>query len=526
MIARSRLARLEDGFTMGIVLIAGFIVTVVATVALAAATGDLNGNRNDLDQKQAYDAAQAGINDYAFHLNTDNGYWAKCTSVPNPNAVNQVGSTSRRRFVPGSTTASYAIELIPATGKSSCQTNDPVGSMIEPNGPMGGTFRIRSTGYSGKEKRSIVATFKRASFLDYVYFTQYETSDPVTYGDPDVVAEASAECEKWEREGRVKPTSTRDYCNVITFPDFDNIKGPLHTNDQLTTCGSPTFGRTTADVIEVSAGPPGWNRLSSGCGTAAPNFQGTFKTNAPVLTPPPTNGELSTIASSGATYSGQVIIFLNGASMTVFNGSTWTTSAVPTNGVVYVKNDDNLPCSSAYSPFTATYFDSGSGCGNAYVAANTAGYNVPITIAAENDIIIYDDILRAGNSPGVLGLIANNFVRVYHDYPNQTLSGCNGNSGEVSLGDLRIDAAILAIQHSFIVDHYNCGADLGTLTVNGAISQKYRGPVGTFSSFGGNGTGYEKNYNYDDRLRYLSPPYFLDPVESAWHVQRETLDFP
>ena len=62
-----------------------------------------------------------------------------------------------------------------------------------------------------------------------------------------------------------------------------------------------------------------------------------------------------------------------------------------------------------------------------------------------------------------------------------------------------------------------------TLTVNGAISQKFRGAVGTF---GGDGTGYIKDYNYDDRLRYISPPHFLDPVESAWHIQRETLDYP
>ena len=81
---------------------------------------------------------------------------------------------------------------------------------------------------------------------------------------------------------------------------------------------------------------------------------------------------------------------------------------------------------------------------------------------------------------------------------------------------------MLAIQHSFIVDHYDCGSALGTLTVNGAIGQKFRGAVGTF----GGGTGYLKNYNYDDRLRYVSPPHFLDPVESAWHVQRETLDYP
>ncbi len=46
------------------------------------------------------------------------------------------------------------------------------------------------------------------------------------------------------------------------------------------------------------------------------------------------------------------------------------------------------------------------------------------------------------------------------------------------------------------------------------------------SSGGSAVTGYLKNYNYDDRLRYQEPPNFLDPVESAWHVQRETLDFP
>ena len=44
---------------------------------------------------------------------------------------------------------------------------------------------------------------------------------------------------------------------------------------------------------------------------------------------------------------------------------------------------------------------------------------------------------------------------------------------------VKIDAAILSLQHSFIVDNYQCGAKLGKLTVNGAIAQQFRGPVGT-----------------------------------------------
>jgi hypothetical protein len=64
-----------------------------------------------------------------------------------------------------------------------------------------------------------------------------------------------------------------------------------------------------------------------------------------------------------------------------------------------------------------------------------------------------------------------------------------------------------------VTDNWHCGANLGTLTVRGAIAQKFRGAVGRGSS------GYTKNYSYDTRLRYRSPPKFLDPVQAAWRVQ-------
>jgi hypothetical protein len=81
---------------------------------------------------------------------------------------------------------------------------------------------------------------------------------------------------------------------------------------------------------------------------------------------------------------------------------------------------------------------------------------------------------------------------------------------------VRIDAAIMSLLHSFIVDNYDCGK-AGKLTVNGAIVQKYRGPVGTGSGATVS-TGFAKNYWYDDRLRYRSPPYFLAPKNAAWEV--------
>ena len=95
-----------------------------------------------------------------------------------------------------------------------------------------------------------------------------------------------------------------------------------------------------------------------------------------------------------------------------------------------------------------------------------------------------------------------------------------------------IDAAIMSLNHSFYVQNWSTGGNTSctvahpcavagahSLNINGVITQKFRGPVGTF-----NGsttpptltTGYNKNYAYDTRLKYLSPPYFLSPTQSAW----------
>ena len=117
--------------------------------------------------------------------------------------------------------------------------------------------------------------------------------------------------------------------------------------------------------------------------------------------------------------------------------------------------------------------------------------------------------------------------------PYSTSNGaCAGDNITVTSGDarapygptmtnVRIDAAILSLQHSFTVDSYDCGAALSNLTVSGAIAQKYRGAVGTSG-----GTGYAKDYNYDDRLKYRNPPLFLDPLNAAWKVLRTNEQVP
>lgn len=554
---RARL-RAEDGFTMIAVL--GMLVAAMAVSAAAfeAAGGDIHLSRNDEDQKRAYAAAEAGVQDYFYHLTQDNAYWAKCTT-PSPThpALNQVGASPlNTRLVPGST-ARYGIELLPANGQPSCNTSNAAASMIVTSGPQSGTFSIRATGISNNVRRKIVATFRRRSFLDYLYFTDMETSDPAWYvlqanGNPtrsgnrftdvwrpnsDLPAWAALNCPRYWRDGRGSqsypvapdnawqqqvggvwgsPLTSSVGCTEIQFISGDVVRGPFHTNDDILICGTPTFGRTSSDGIEVSGS--GWR---PNCGGSGPNFVGTWRTNAPVLTPPPSNSTLKQDVLPAYLFEGTTTIVLQDGSMTVTNAlrsPATQTMPLPSNGLIYIDNASaaNGGCAvSAYQPL-APYSDP-QGCGVAYVKGT---YAADLTIATAKDIVINGNIAKNGDR--MLGLIANNFVRVYHPVnpdPSDPTNHSDCVNDPSTPTNISIEAAILALAHSFTVDSYFCGGTLGTLTVKGTIAQKFRGPVGR-SSGGSAVNGYIKDYQYDDRLRLREPPHFIDPVQSAWRLQR------
>jgi hypothetical protein len=132
--------------------------------------------------------------------------------------------------------------------------------------------------------------------------------------------------------------------------------------------------------------------------------------------------------------------------------------------------------------------------------------------------MVIDGNLQYTADTNLLGLVAQNYVRVYHPCSggtNQTTSTTQPNA----MTSPTFDAAILSLTGSFMVDNYNCGATLGNLNVNGAIAQIYRGIVGIFGS---TPHGYSKNYTYNDNLRSEEPPHFLEPIEATWRVVRET----
>ncbi|MEA2409614.1 MAG: hypothetical protein QOC77_175, partial [Thermoleophilaceae bacterium] len=435
-------------------------------------------------------------------------YWTDCDNGTAPagdvNPVNLAGaSTLRWRNVQGST-AQYAIELIPQNGTAQCLPGASAPStMVD---AVSGTMQIRSTGRYNGVRRTVVATLRRSGFLDFLYFTNFETQDPQVTG-------SSLFCAALRRAGR-DPS-----CSTIVFGTDDAVNGPFHTNDDFIACGTPTFGRTTKDLVEVSAPSPGY---TAGCGgSAAPDFKSPLQFNAKILDLPASNGQLLNVATAaGLVYSGttQITLKSNGK-MDVTNGGTTTVDVnYPANGVIYVNTGTGSNCLPAYaSPQT---YSEPSCTANVYVKGT---YQKSLTIGSARDIIVTGNLTKSGNV--MLGLIPDGFVRVYHPVSG-TGSGCtNAASGPFGAAPgtsgLQIDAAILAIKHSFIVDNYDCGANLGQLTVTGAIAQNYRGPVGLVS-----GQGYVKNYTYDDRFRVANPPYFLDPVQSQWRKIRYAEQVP
>jgi Tfp pilus assembly protein PilX len=502
----------QSGFTMVAVLILLLVGTMFALAAWSSSKADITPSTKDRQEKEAYAAAESGINYYLFRLGQNNAYWSDCDAVAPPNAsepnpVNLAGATTLRwRNVQGTSTQ-YAIELLPQNGTAAtgtwCTTANAATTLLDASS---GALQIRSTGRSGNVRRSVVATLRRSGFLDFLYFTDFETMDPQVTG-------SGATCNVYRRAGRPGPPS----CSNINFVGGDAINGPFHTNDDILVCNSPTFGRTANDSIEV--GTPAPNGWADGCGGGAnPNFRGTYKPGAAVLNLPATNSSLQTVAQTGGyLYTGTTQVTLHRDTIDVTNGGTTSTGiAYPNNGVLYVKT--GAGCTATWSS-PQTYTEQAS-CGNVYVKGT--GYGKSLTIGSDRDIIVNGDITRDSTRNVLLGLIAQYLVRVYHP-----VSGCSDTaSGPFgpSLGSVQIDAAILSLQHSFIVDNFACGTPRGTLTVNGAIGQSFRGPVGTGGA--SVATGYIKNYNYDDRFRVANPPYFLDPVQSSWKEIRYTEQVP
>jgi Tfp pilus assembly protein PilX len=545
--------RSQEGITMIVTMGVMVVTSLLLAATFTLARSEIHLTSADTAAKKAYYAAQAGIEDYEDHLTQDGDYLSYCASPPTANpALNQVGETSHRATIPSTvpgeaTYEQYAIQLLPAesapVNDRKCDPNRLVETMLEEKQTGAtGTFRIESTGYSGNAERTIVATFKNADFVSFVWYTKYETGDPSLYGEPPAANPTLyTQCGQFYGERPGSPCSEFDNY----FITGESVKGPMHTEDHAGICGTPVFGRNSSDRIEFRSegfhDAGGYSSEACG-GSAEPTFTGShiLPNEVPSIEPPPGDEELKHIVEPAYLYEDKTEIALEGNTMTV---SKWkevagnevkeSTSGVafPPNGVIYVSGG----CSKPYSPFgPVPGYNEDYGCGNVYVHGN---YTSSLTIASENDIVINGNITTPVNSEGtpttnaLLGLIANNFVRIYHPVVGNRgprfYYDCNGaeNNYKEDLKEPTIYAAMLAVKHAVIIDNFDCGVpSLGHLNIYGAVAGLFSN--GMTGVFGGGGTiiaGYPYNANYDDRLQIEEPPHFLNPVQAAWYVQRQTL---
>lgn len=226
---------------------------------------------------------------------------------------------------------------------------------------------------------------------------------------------------------------------------------------------------------------------------------------------------------------------------------------IPPNGVVYVDDNTDESCTASTHPLGLprpdddTVYDCNAG--DVFVWGTVDGQ---VTVGASNNINVVWDLEYAGDFPDtddLTGLVADENVQLYHpvdtDVPGSGGTGVNldkfgtdsngdnlppfipgrlPSAADATHPDPMIQAAIMAVRHSFRVQNFRDGEPYfgrdGQLSVRGAIAQYYRGAVGT-SRGSRRASGYDKDYVYDNRLRYLSPPYFVKPGgDTSWEEKR------
>lgn len=284
---------------------------------------------------------------------------------------------------------------------------------------------------------------------------------------------------------------TGDEGGTIWFTSADLIEGPIHSNDQISIKGSPTFmGKVTSSASSFNQGSP-----------YSPDFQEGYQLDVPPIAFPTasdvTNNywEMNTDApfAIDATFGKEASIEFNADG--TFTYSVWHWSGFTK---VYDIHDASVTISDLNG---AIFVD-----GPVYMEGTLDG---EITVVATDDIIITDDLIyEMSDSDGkplagcddMLGLVSNNDVIVADNTANRS--------------DVVINAAILTLGDSFTVEDYRHGSPRGTLTIYGSLSQKVRGPVGTIG-YHGIATGYQKDYHYDNRFLDVPPPYY--PTTGQYH---------
>ncbi|RIK08692.1 MAG: hypothetical protein DCC49_08770 [Acidobacteria bacterium] len=486
----------DEGMSLVTVLSMGVVGTLLAISAMSYALGDNSIGAYEREWVRALYSAEAGLNAYLWKMNEDPQYYITDPSMRDP------------EYFPGELTwtpvpngeGDYRIKVIPQPKV----VGEPLTVTIEASGRVKGVTR------------TVQVDMERKSFLDWMYFTDFETYNG-----------QNASCLRYQ-----KKSSPCD----IRFADGDVLDGPIKSNDfiMVETCDQTTFRST----VESGRGTVYEDDSQADCDVSTPNYEGDV--NQCGLTQfcdsvlPISNAKLRQDAENGGyVYWGPIEItpLANGL-IRVYskygnNGvppgpaqartlgdapptSTVTDRLPPPNGVIYVGRKTSNPTS----------------LGKAYVGTPhnpQSGWHGQITIGSENSIWVWKSLRlddESDTSKDVIGLIANESIyvgddRVRSDRPYWMRRPTNP---EIHAAMLALNGDVHAYGITNPPDSTTFSGCSGTLKIVGAFAQKSRGVVALGGTSCGNSTsrGYVKDYVYDSRLGYVQPPRFMEPSNTSW----------
>ncbi len=558
IMTRWRARNRDEGSALIVVLGTTMVLIILATVAATAAMNTNRVARHSSDWNQALAAAEAGVDDYLARLNKNDLYWQTATDCSNP-AMKRPNVSS---CAWGSGTPVGWVK-VPGADRAEYHYEAETGST-----PVNGTIKLTATGRVGTVTRSVQTVLRRGGFGEFLYYTVYEEVDPAN----DSTYNGSPRSTTWAANNCVRywwPSSSPRHsdCVNIQFAGGDVINGPMHTNDRILTGGAVRFKGTTTTSWPDCAKTGSAKKCYEKAGGSNPIFEKGVSYR-PEIELPTTIGDLRQyvngtnplVPRTGCLYTGPTRIKLIATSATHSTMEVWSpysrtalnpgcgnaasfasspntsqTMTIPHNSLIIVqdipasapftvKQNANGSCQtgtiSVYpqaDDWNETLSDARCRYGTLYVEGTLKGR---LTLVADNNIIITDHLTYNGGKTGTdsLGLIAGNSVKIYHPVKKSgnNFSDMNRPESKGLFKNAVVHASILTLMHSFNVQAWDKGSTsgLGKLNLFGSFAQRYRGPVALTS-----GTGYEKNYEYDTRLRYAPPPYFLDPVRSSWGIK-------
>jgi Tfp pilus assembly protein PilX len=379
LLIRLRPARGEDGYALLTVVAAMFVLTILATGALAYSLNGVKSGKKDSDWSASLAAAQAGVDDFLAKLNADEGYWKKTphygitsastSTVDCTNTAMQIPVTSGPAPCGWTSTTPLGWKSVASSTTASFHY-DPDTSRTLANGIV----KLTSTGRVGSVTRTVSTQLRRGGFGEFLYLSDIETIDPANvafWGSN--AAWAQTNCSRY-----YYPSPYRDSgCTPINFTTGDKLNGPLHSNDAMQMSGSPEFnGATTTSYPNCKSATPSTCYRASGSATPVFNKGIAYRS---IYTLPTTVAGLKSqtdptkTANPGCLYTGPTrIVFKSNGTMQVWSpytktvnshcgalsdlhnaGGNGATVTVPTNNLVYVEDvpaSEALPADAACLP--------------------------------------------------------------------------------------------------------------------------------------------------------------------------------